>query len=115
MMRCVHTRDSHREKSCLAAFSLALAAFSLMNDIKTPERSSMNQQLLSNLMLWHVTARQIEADGSRSSKHIACRDVPVMEILKEFRAIAKEEYRRRPHRPADKPTYEYEKHRIKVE
>ena len=38
-------------------------------------------------MLWFVSARNIEADGSLGGKKMACRDVPVMEIVKEFREI----------------------------
>jgi hypothetical protein len=51
--------------------------FSLMNDLKTAERSSLGQQTLKNLMLWHVVGKKME-----------CKDVPVMAILKEFREMA---------------------------
>jgi hypothetical protein len=80
--------------------------FSLMNDIKTPERSSMGQQNLKNLMLWHALAVK-QVDGK--FKPMDCKDVPVMEILKEFRAMAGPKGRKA-HRAAPKVSYEYEKH-----
>ena len=86
--------------------------FSLMNDIKTSERSSMGQQILKNLMLWHIHGHQINEDGTR--KQMPCRDVPVMAILKEFRAMA-DVRGRKAHKPQEVPKYEYEKHRVKVE
>ena len=49
--------------------------FSLMNNIKTADRSAMGQQNLRNLMLWHEMAKQLEPE-----------EVPVMAILKEFRS-----------------------------
>ena len=107
----------------LVVFALVIPAdtsqceriFSLMNNIKTSERSSMKQQMLSNLMLWHFIARKLDKDGTRSDEPMPCRDVPVMAILKEFRALSSEEYRRSAHRPAEPAKYEYEKHRIKLE
>ena len=86
--------------------------FSLMNDIKTAERSSIGQRNLKNLMLWFVSARNIEADGSLGGKKMACRDVPVMEIVKEFREI--NQRRNGNHKPEEVPKYEYEKHRAPV-
>ena len=46
-----------------------------------------------------------------------CRDVPVMAILKEFRAMADGVRGRKAHRPQEVPKYDYEKHRapVKVE
>ena len=60
--------------------------FSLMNDLKTSERSTMGQETLKNLMLWHIMGYTTTADGKKEK--MACRDVPVMAILKEFRAMA---------------------------
>ena len=77
--------------------------FSLMNDIKTSERSSMGQQNLKNLMLWHIM-------GSK----MPCRNVPVMAILREFREMAAGVCGRKAHRPQEVPKYEYEKHRAPV-
>ena len=45
---------------------------------------------------------------------MACRDVPVMAILKEFRMMADGVHGRKPHRPAQVPKYEYEKHRAPI-
>ena len=46
---------------------------------------------------------------------MACRDVPVMAILKEFRAMVQRRARpHEPHRPAEVPKYEYEKRRAPV-
>jgi hypothetical protein len=42
-------------------------------------------------------------------KPMDCKDVPVMEILKEFRAMAGPKGRKA-HRAAPKVSYEYEKH-----
>jgi hypothetical protein len=92
----------------LLVFSLLIPAdtseceriFSLMNDTKTSERSKMGQQNLKNLMLWH-----------RLAKNMNIHDVPVMEILKEFRTMAGPKGRSS-HRPWPKVSYEYEKHRV---
>ena len=91
--------------------------FSLMNDIKTSERSSMGQKNLKNLMLWHIMGYKMKEDGTRSNEKLPCRDVPVMVILKEFRAMADGVRGRKAHRAQEVPKYEYEKHRapIKVE
>ena len=45
---------------------------------------------------------------------MACRDVPVMAILKEFRMMADGVRGRKPHCPAQVPKYEYEKHRAPI-
>lgn len=84
--------------------------FSLMNDIKTAERSRMKTRTLRNLMMWHRMARRVEESGQLSSKHLACREVPVMEIVQAFRELAGE-FGRRPHRAFPVPSYEYEKGR----
>ena len=65
--------------------------FSLMND--------MGQHNLKNLMLWHRMANDVKAQ-----------DVPVMAVLKEFRAMAGE-MGRRPHRAHHPIKNEYEKNR----
>ena len=86
--------------------------FSLMNDLKTSERSSMGQENLKNLMLWHIMGHTINADGRKEK--MACRNVPVMAILKEFRAMADGVRGRKAHRPQQVPKYEYEKHRAPI-
>ena len=63
--------------------------FSLMNNIKTADRSTMGQQNLRNLMLWHEMAKQLEPE-----------EVPVMAILKEFREMAGPAGRKS-HRPSN--------------
>lgn len=72
--------------------------FSLMNDIKTAERESLDQNVLRNLMLWHIEGKDTE-----------CKNVPVMSILKEWRSMATGPRGRKPHRPAEVPKYEYKK------
>jgi hypothetical protein len=85
------------------------------DDIKTAERSSMGQQNLKNLMLWHIMGYKTNSEGKKVP--MDCRDVPVMTILKEFREMADGVRGRQAHRPQAVPKYEYEKHRapIKVE
>ena len=51
--------------------------FSLMNDLKTAERNKLGQVNLKNLMMWHVTGKDVKSEV-----------VPVMDILKEFRELA---------------------------
>ena len=85
--------------------------FSLMNDIKTELRSRMGQQALKNLMHWHIMGSQTTGAGGKKVQML-CRDVPVMAILKEFRAMAFENggtRGRKAHRPEEVPKYEYEK------
>ena len=62
-----------------------------MNDLKTAERNSLGQENLRNLMKWHT-----------SGKDLKCEEVPVMQILKEFRALGGVRGRNthRPHPPA---------------
>ena len=74
--------------------------FSLMNDTKTAERSSLNQLNLKHLMLWH-----------RLGKHFSCEQLPVVEILKEFRRLAGIRGRNA-HRPTQPPAYDF---KMKVE
>ena len=69
--------------------------FSLMNDIKTAERSSLGQATLKHLMIWHTCA-----------KGLACEEVPVLAILKEFRTRAGVRGRQ-PHRGQAVPKYDY--------
>ena len=89
--------------------------FSLMNDLKTAERNRLNQENLKNLMLWHIMGYTMGADGKKEK--MKSHDVPVMAILKEFRAMADGTHGRKPHHPAEVPKYEYEKLRapVKVE
>ena len=54
----------------------------------------------------------INADGEKVK--MPCRDVPVMAILKEFRAMADGIRGRKAHRPQEVPKYEYEKHRAPI-
>ena len=85
--------------------------FSLMNDIKTALRASLGSRTLRNLMLWHRMARVVEEDGTLGKEHLRCSDVPVMEIVAEFRKMVTGPNGRRPHRPFPVPKYEYEKQR----
>ena len=71
-----------------------------MNNIKTADRARMGQQNLKNLMLWH-----------EMGKELTPQELPVMAILKEFRAMAGPGGRTA-HRPSEPSTYEYEKHRF---
>ena len=80
-----------------------------MNDIKSSERSSMGQQNLKNLMLWHIMGHKMNADGMK--EEMRCCDVPVMAILKEFCALAGINGRRT-HRPTMPPSYDF---KVKVE
>ena len=41
-----------------------------------------------------------------------CKDVPVMTILKEWRSMATGVRGRKPHHPAEKVIYEYQKNRV---
>ena len=62
-------------------------------------------------MLWHIMGYKMNEDGTRSKVKLPCRDVPVMAILKEFRAMAEGVRGRKAHKPQEVPKYEYEKHR----
>ena len=70
----------------------------------------MRNKNLKNLMLWHRMARKLEEDGSLSKEHMACYDVPVMEIVGQFRAMgaASGVRGRNPHRAFAIPTYAYQ-------
>ena len=70
-----------------------------MNNLKTAQRSSLGKNL-KNLMLWHTSARDM-----------ACAQVPVMDILAEFRALAGIRGRNA-HRGTNPPEYD---HRVKME
>ena len=74
--------------------------FSLLNDLKTPERSTLCQENLRNLMLWHSFAKDLK-----------CQDVPVLAILKEFHELSGKRGRNA-HRGTTPPQYSY---RVKVE
>ena len=101
----------------LVAISLLIPAdtseceriFSLMNDLKTSERSLMGQANLKNLMLWHIMGYITKEDGKKEK--MPCRDVPVMAILKEYRTMANGIRGRKAHVAAQVPKYEYEKNR----
>ena len=73
--------------------------FSLMNDLKTAERSRLGEKL-SDLMMWHVAARTMP-----------CSEVPVLDILHEFRALAGMRGRNA-HRGHQPPVYD---HKVKAE
>ena len=68
-----------------------------MNDIKASERESLGQEVLRNLMHWHIEGKD------EKGKEMALKDVPVMAILKEWRAMATGPKGRAPHRPANPP------------
>ena len=63
-------------------------------------------------MLWHIMGSTTNEEGKKEK--MKCRDVPVMAILKEFRAMADGMRGRKAHRPAEVPKYEYEKHRMPI-
>lgn len=71
--------------------------FSLMNDLKTVERSRLGEKL-SSLMLWHVAA------GGQDNAVLQC--ATVLDILHEFRALAgiRGRYAHRGHQP---PVYDH--------
>ena len=114
----VHKHEEYPLALRLVAISLLIPTdtseceriFSLMNDIKTAERSRMGTQVLKNLMIWHRSARKLEEDGSLSSKHMSCYEVPVMQIVQEFRNMAGVKGRKA-HRAWPIPSYDYEKGR----
>ena len=73
--------------------------FSLMNNLKTAQRNRLGSNL-NNLMMWYI-----------AGKDLACSQVPVMDILAEFRALAGIKGRNA-HRGHDPPQYD---HRVKME
>ena len=103
----IHNSDEYPLILRLLVISLLIPAdtseceriFSLMNDIKTSERSTMGQRNLKNLMLWHRIAKELKPQ-----------DIPVMAIIKEWRSMAGDKGRR-PHHAAAPITYEYVKNR----
>ena len=74
--------------------------FSLMNDLKTSERNRLGQDNLKHLMMWHVVGKDLKSE-----------EVPVLEILKGYRALAGIQGRHR-HRGIAPPQYDW---RVKVE
>ena len=46
--------------------------FSLLNDMKTDERSKMGARTLRNLMIWHRMARNLTEEGKIAKGHISC-------------------------------------------
>ena len=86
--------------------------FSLMNNIKTAERSRMLDNL-KRLMLWHRWSLGGACSlprpvGGGVEWRIPCTAVPVMDIIKEWRLMAGPKGRTS-HRPAPVPVYEYQK------
>ena len=85
----------------LAAIALLVPAdtseceriFSLMNNLKTADRSALGQANLKNIMIWHTMAHDLSYE-----------QVPVQEILKEFRAMAGIRGRKA-HKPTPPPAY----------
>ena len=79
----VHFHDSYPLPLRLVVISMLIVCdtseceriFSLMNDIKTAERSSMGTRTLRNLMLWHRMARKVNRHPS-SSLHSVLRPPP---------------------------------------
>jgi len=72
--------------------SICERIFSLMNNIKTSERSTMGQGVLRNLMLWHSLAGDV-----------SMAEVPWISILKEFKLLSKDKPRHK-HREFVNPT-----------
>ena len=81
--------------------------FSLMNDIKTAERNLLGQRNLKNIMLWHALATKVVEgkEGKKERNALAYTEVPVMAILKEWRAMAGP-HGRNAHRPVPVPSYD---------
>ena len=79
----VHYTDEYNLVLRLVAIALLVPTdtsecervFSLMNDLKTAERSLLKQETLKNLMLWHSLATKV-VDGKRT--HLDCKEVPVI-------------------------------------
>ena len=85
-----------------------------MNNIKTALRSKLGSRTLRNLMVWHRMARKVEENGTLGTVHLPCSDVPVMEIVAEFRRMATGPNGRNHHRLWAPPKYEYEKRRTQA-
>jgi len=71
----------------------------LMNNLKTAQRSRLGANL-RNLMLWYTMGKELKSA-----------EVPVMDILNEFRALAGIRGRNA-HRATQPPQYD---HRVKME
>ena len=71
--------------------------FSLMNELKTADRSRMSQQNLRNIMLWYSMAKDLKPQ-----------ELPVLAILKKFRELSGVRGHKS-HRPAPRIEYDYEK------
>ena len=88
----------------LAAIALLVPAdtseceriFSLMNNLKTADRSALGQANLKNIMIWHTMAQDLSYER-----------VPVQAILKEFRAMAGIRGRKA-HKPTPPPAYPWQ-------
>lgn len=74
--------------------------FSMMNDIKVAERSSMSTAVLRDLIMWYFHGKEMPAH-----------ELPVLEIIKEWRTLHAElhgaESKQKPHRPAPPRVYDY--------
>ena len=70
--------------------------FSLMNDIKTYARTRLQQQNLNAMMVWNYYGNKLEPS-----------QVPVHEILEEFRDLADPTQGRNAHIQATPITYEW--------
>ena len=81
----VHYTDEYLLVLILVAIALIIPVdtseceriFSLMNDLKTAERSCIAQTNLRNLMVWH-----------RHASDLPCEKVPVEAILEEFHKLS---------------------------
>ena len=81
----IHFHETYTLVLRLVAISLILPTdtseceriFSLMNDLKTELRNGLGQENLRNLMVWHTAA-----------KDVPFQEVPIMEILEEFRNLS---------------------------
>lgn len=100
-------KDTYPDILRLVAISLLIPTdtseceriFSLMNNLKTAQRSSLGKNL-KNLMAWHTMGKDLD-----------CAHVPVMDILTEFRALAGVRGRYA-HRGQQPPQYDF---RVKME
>ena len=87
----VHFGDQYGHVLRLAAILLLIPLdtseceriFSLMNNVKTADRSSLSQANLRNLMLWHY-----------HGKHFTLENLPWLSILKEFKLLTPDRKRK---------------------
>ena len=70
------------------------------HDLKTSERNSLGQVNLKHLMTWHVGGKDLKSE-----------EVPVLDILKEFRALAGIKGRNK-HKATAPPQYDF---KVKME